>query len=109
MSEELPSKPNPRSSRPCNITVVGNHMTITVTDLALHRNGVDGIPFHVALFSDPYGLKVGILFTTDRHCAVLALDQLAEGDIRFGSNSWRGDWYEDLLREAVEIRYEETR
>ena len=34
--------------------------------------------------------------TQPHHCAVLDVDKLAQGDIAFGSNSWRGDNFEDL-------------
>jgi hypothetical protein len=105
MSEEKSPKLmiNSRSIRNLDITVSDRNMTLKIIDLAFHRNGTCGEPFHVALFRDPYGLKVGIVFETDRHCAVLDIDQLADDDIRFASNSWRGDMYEDLLRDAIEL------
>ena len=47
------------------------------------------------------GPKVGILFERKAHCAVLDVARLAQGDIAFGSNSWRGDRFEPHLRAAV--------
>jgi hypothetical protein len=47
--------------------------------------------------------KVAILFEEPHHCAVLDLGKLAGGDIAFGSNSWRGDQFEELLRRAIRI------
>jgi len=79
-------------------------MKITIHNLAHHRNGIDGAPFDVFLFedSDSQGRrKLGILFEEPRHCAVLDVDQLAAGDIAFGSNSWRGDTFEAHLRAAL--------
>lgn len=39
-----------------------------------------------------------ILFDAPHHCAVLDVAKLAEDDIAFGSNSYRGDVLEDALR-----------
>jgi hypothetical protein len=68
-----------------------------------HRNGICGSPFDVALFEDTEaaGRKMAILFEPRYSCAVLDVDRLAAGDIAFASNSWRGDVYEPLLREAI--------
>jgi hypothetical protein len=79
-------------------------MKITIHNLAHHRNGIDGAPFDVFLFedSDSQGRrKLGILFEEPHHCAVLDIAQLNEGDIAFGSNSWRGDTFEPHLRAAL--------
>ncbi len=79
-------------------------MKITIHNLDHHRNGVCGAPFDVFLFedSDSKGRrKLGILFEEPSHCAVLDIAQLAEGDIAFGSNSWRGDTFEPHLRAAL--------
>ncbi len=79
-------------------------MKLKIIDTAHHRNGIDGAPFDVALFED-HGpdatRKVAILFETPHHCAVLDVDKLAQGDIAFGSNSWRGDQYEPHLRKEI--------
>lgn len=79
-------------------------MKITIHNLAHHRNGIDGAPFDVFLFEDSESKgrrKVGILFEEPRHCAVLDIAQLTDGDIAFGSNSWRGDTFEPHLRVAL--------
>ena len=71
---------------------------------ACHRNGICGAPFHVVLFEDDGeegSRKVGIVFESPGHTAVLDVEKLAEGDIAFGSNSWRGDKYEPRLRKAI--------
>jgi hypothetical protein len=83
-------------------------MKLTIIDIAYHRNGVGGAPFHVAIFDedksahpDDQGRKVGIVFEQEWHTAVLDIAKLARGDIAFGSNSWRGDNYESRLRTAI--------
>lgn len=71
-------------------------MNIRVKDTAHHRNGVSGRPFTVYLIEDRDcgDTKVMIKFDDADDCvAVLSVDLLAEGDIGFGSNSWRGDNY----------------
>ncbi len=81
-------------------------MKLKIIDTAHHRNGIDGAPFDVALFEDhgPEGSrKVAILFEAAHHCAVLDVDKLAQGDIAFGSNSWRGDNFEESLRKAIRL------
>ena len=75
--------------------------TLRVLDHARHRNGICGAPFTVALIDDGESRKIAILFDSPDHCAVLDMDKLAEGDIAFGSNSYRGDCYEPDLRRAL--------
>ncbi|HEX3147023.1 MAG TPA: hypothetical protein VHR66_03015 [Gemmataceae bacterium] len=69
--------------------------------LAHHRNGICGVPFHVAIFREGDSKRIGILFPAEGHCAVLDLNLLGAGEIRFGFNSWRGDQYESPLRQAI--------
>lgn len=64
-----------------------------------HRNGVSGEPFRVLTFHDTeHGPMVGIVFEAEGHCAVFNRALLGQGDIRFGYNSYRGDYYEPQLR-----------
>ena len=88
---------------------------ITVIAKAYHRNGICGAPFHAIVFDDDgteASRKLGIVFDQEAHCAVLDITKLANGDIAFGSNSWRGDTYEPALRSAIrqaepdEVSYE---
>ena len=94
---------------------------VEVKQIARHRNGVGGEPFHVVLFLDKdqpatpglggknRDLFVGIVFeqrgeggaVNSGRVAVLNVGRLIDGDIAFGSNSWRGDQYEDVLRRAI--------
>ena len=79
-------------------------MKLKIIDIASHRNGIPGAPFHVVLFADEgpnRSRKVAILFEEQHHCAVLDVAKLVAGDIAFGSNSWRGDNYEPTLRAAI--------
>ncbi len=79
-------------------------MQIRVIDIAHHRNGICGAPFTVVLFKDKGAdgsFKVAILFEEPHHCAVFDMDLLTAGDIAFGSNSWRGDQFEGVLRRAI--------
>jgi len=81
-------------------------MKLKIIDFDHHRNGVAGAPFAVVLFEDngPQGSrKVAILFEQENHCAVLDVAKLAAGHIAFGSNSWRGDTFEQSLRKAIRI------
>ncbi len=78
--------------------------------IAAHRNGITGAPFDVVIFEDhgaQGSLKVAIGFEFPGTLAVLDIGRLAAGDIAFGSNSWRGDQYQDPLREAVK-RYQDV-
>jgi hypothetical protein len=86
-------------------------MNLKIIHFATHRNGITGAPFVVVLFEDQgeeSSLKVAILFDAPYHCAVLDVNKLAKGDIAFGSNSWRGDSFEQSLRKAIRISSETT-
>jgi hypothetical protein len=79
-------------------------MKLKIIDIAFHRNGICGAPFHVVLFADqdPQGSrKVAIVFDERAHCAVLDIAMLHAGEIAFGLNSFRGDNYEPYLRLAI--------
>ncbi len=73
-----------------------------MTSVAYHRNGIGGAPFYVVLFHDGESRKVGLVFDAPYHCAVLGVDLLAQGDIAFASNSWRGDVFEPKLRRIIQ-------
>lgn len=92
-------------------------MNLKIEDIASHRNGISGAPFHVVKFVCPDGGNmIGIVAELgsdaqpwgDGRCFVLNRDLLAEGSIAFGVNSWRGDHYESNLRSAVK-EWEEER
>ena len=76
---------------------------LQIIDMDSHRNGVSGLPFKVALVDDANesDVKVVIMFEAEGHTAVLSLNKLMDEDISFGSNSWRGDLYEEALRQEM--------
>lgn len=77
---------------------------LQIVDADSHRNGVAGIPFKVALVDDPNDgdTKLVIMFPEQYYTAVLSLDKLINHeDIAFGSNSFRGDRYDDALRQEL--------
>ncbi len=76
---------------------------LKVLAIAYHRNGIGGAPFNVIIFSDDDGAsrKLAIVFDAPYHVAVLDIAKLAELDVRFGSNSWRGDEFEPGLRAEI--------
>lgn len=79
-------------------------MKLSILNVDYHRNGVCGIPFHAVVFRDagPEGsVKLGVVFDSQHHTAVLDISKLAECDVAFGSNSWRGDHYEPALRKVI--------
>jgi hypothetical protein len=97
-------------------------MRIQVKEIAYHRNGVAGEGFHVVRFSFTEGgmphpnlvgaviggkfhNMVGIVFDGGGRVAVLDADLTAAGNIAFAmGNSWRGDQFEDDLRDAISIQ-----
>lgn len=89
-------------------------MNIQVKEVAYHRNGVAGEGFYVVRFSytDDDGVAhpnmVGIVFGGRGRVAILDADMAAAGNVAFAKgNSWRGDQFEDDLREAADA-YEES-
>ncbi len=88
-------------------------MKITVQEVAYHRNGIFGEPFHAVLFQEenvpekegePREL-LGIVFPYKKgeppRVAVLERGKLKEGFVTFGLNSWRGAHYADILETAI--------
>jgi hypothetical protein len=76
-----------------------------VKQIEYHRNGVSGNGFFVVKFSDFEDKQrnfIGIVFDEPGDCAVFDADLLAEGNITFGQNSWRGGRFESRLRKAIE-------
>lgn len=82
--------------------------TITVTEVAYHRNGVSGEGFHAVLFTAPDDVGqptefLATVFDGPGRVAVIGVaDLLEEFGVQFGINSWRGDYYEHPLSEAIE-------
>ena len=74
-------------------------MKIELLSAAYHRNGISGEPFITGLFTDEDGSTKMFVDFGEMRFAVLQVDKLAKGDIAFGSNSWRGDWYAEEIRQ----------
>jgi len=77
---------------------------IKINKIASHRNGISGEPFYVVLFHDLDMDRnmMATIFDDNGYCAVLDVDETAKGNIEFAmGNSWRGDWYEKDLRDAI--------
>ena len=79
-------------------------MDLTILEIAHHRNGISGAPFSIIRFRDNTENKsmLGIVFEKSAHVAVFDFELLAKGEIRFIHNSWRGDFYEKALRDAIQ-------
>ncbi len=73
-------------------------MKIKLLSAEWHRNGISGEPFITGLFTDEDGHTKMFVDFGEMRFAVLQVDKLANGDIVFGSNSWRGDWYVGEIR-----------
>jgi hypothetical protein len=75
--------------------------SIKLLSASYHRNGIMGDGFHVGIFEDTDGSKkLFVDFGEDRF-AVLDIAKIADGDIEFGSNSWRGDHYWTTIRDLM--------
>lgn len=75
-------------------------MDIEVQTVEYHRNGVTGSPFHVVRFTYESDSMIAIVFGEPKHVAVLSIDGLDDDVYPYG-NRWRGDRFEDSLREAI--------
>ena len=85
---------------------------IKVLKHGYHRNGVCGTGFAVATFKwrdgNEHHHMVGIVFPNSGECAVLDIDELVKDNVEFArGNSWRGDHFEDALRQAMEFNKED--
>ena len=82
---------------------------IEVLECEYHRNGIGGEGFYAIRFrwlnreDSPPCVMLAVLFDEPGQCAVIDPTMAAgdEGTVRFGTNSWRGDTFEDQLREHV--------
>jgi len=84
-------------------------MGLKIVDASYHRNGVCGMGFWAVLFEDKEPgmpeschLKIASLFEDNHYCSVYSVDLLAERNIQFGQNSWRGDQYAAELRPLLD-------
>ena len=80
-------------------------MNIKIVKASFHRNGISGAGFTCILFEAPSetnDLMMATLFDDVGYCAVYSVPMLANQNIGFAmGNSWRGDFFEYDLREAL--------
>jgi len=84
-----------------------NDIKIRILNIDYHRNGIGSAPFYAIVFRDSgemASVKLAVVFDQAAHVAVLDIAKLADCDVEFGSNSWRGDRYEPGLRRAIKRR-----
>ena len=81
--------------------------TVKLLEADYHRNGISGEGFHVYIVREREGGKWRRMLVVHFReldgqgnvaCAAFDIDRLAVNDIALGSNSWRGDYYHDLLK-----------
>jgi len=87
-------------------------MEIKMLEIHHHRNGIAGEPFYVGfLEDDDSGKKLFIHFNDDSNetgewanprTAILDTSKIADNDVRFGSNSFRGDHYSDFIKSEID-------
>jgi hypothetical protein len=86
-----------------------NTMHLSDPKIEFHRNGCFGAGFHLVTFShreSPRGRRSAMLatvFETPGHVAVVNVEMAAQGEVRFGVNSWRGDEFEPWLRDQIRV------
>lgn len=75
---------------------------LEIVQAEFHGNG-RAAPFWAAIVDDPAtgDTKLVICFDEPDHIAVLSLDGLQDEDISPDTNGWRGDRYEDSLRDIL--------
>jgi len=79
-----------------------------VNSIVYHRNGVFGQPFYAVLFESEGRRMLATVLNKEAdtnigaiNCFVVDVDKAAEGNVRFGENSYRGDNFADELRAAI--------
>ena len=74
----------------------------TTEQIAYHRNGICGEPFYAVIFtSNDDKSYLASVFEASGHVSVICLDLIADHGVTFGENSFRGDHFEDELRQAI--------
>lgn len=80
--------------------------------LEFHRNGVSGCPFYVGIVKEGTTRKIVITFDDEPSAvrtAAFDIDLLAENNIKFGENSFRGDHFHDFMLKQIKIKCGEMR
>ena len=71
-----------------------------------HRNGVGGVPFHVAIVEDrrdgkPQEMLVVRFDGDDCYVCAFSLEKLDKREIRFYYNSFRGDHFDEFMDKSI--------
>lgn len=77
-----------------------------VKKLEYHRNGISGEGFYVAIVQSDGRDMLVVRFPCDKAvgavtCAAFDIDLLAQRNIQFGSNSFRGDHFHAVVDAAI--------
>jgi hypothetical protein len=76
-----------------------------IKQIDYHRNGVSANGFYVVRFYANTKDMIAIVFEEPGNIAVFDFDLLKVGETRFTYNSWRGDEFEQSLRDTI-TKYE---
>lgn len=74
---------------------------IKVLEVDHHRNGISGEPFWAVLFMSAGEQMLATVFDTPGFVSVLSVPGVCAGTVAFGVNSFRGDYFEPALRNAI--------
>lgn len=75
---------------------------IVIERVAYHRNGICGNGFHAITFRQLDNTPMmGVVFEEPGNIAVFNRELAGAGNLDFYTNSWRGDEFEQALRQAV--------
>ena len=86
------------------------YMKLKILQNEYHRNGVSGTGFNVMIFKTKGDretankVMMGVIFPDKGSVAVFDLNKLAQQNIKFGDNSWRGDYFEAGLRKHLKLQ-----
>ncbi len=84
-------------------------MKIRILEIAYHRNGCFGADFHSVLFYQTdrrQGVMHATVFAAPGHVAIHQVSMLSDKVVGDG-NKWRGDEFEDALRDAIHAHIHE--
>jgi hypothetical protein len=91
-----------------------------IESVAYHRNGVNGEGFFAGIFGasvdgEPPHAFLGVIFPSEEdenkaggnpRIAIFDLELLKQHDIGFGSNSWRGDMFVEVMESVIAAQHE---
>lgn len=75
-----------------------------LVSLQYHRNGVSEAGFYVAIIKEKEegcAEREMLVIQTDDTCLAFDLKLLDERNIKFMENSWRGDYYRDIMKKHI--------